>query len=165
MATKQATLEVRASSLGTWLNWRTLSIALLIAAIGVSGYLTYVKATNVQMECVSSGTFNCGVVQNSVYSELMGVPIAYFGLGLNLVLVGLLVLEPRIPALQEFGFLLYFGGLLFGTIFSVYLVYVQAAILEAYCPWCLTHEAIYFTLFPIALWRAWRYFGAGATAN
>jgi uncharacterized membrane protein len=131
----------------------------LVAAIGVSGYLTYVKATEVAMACGGNNTFNCGKVQNSSYSELFGVPIAYFGLGLNIVLISLLLLENRFTFLAENGFIFYAGGILFGTIFSVYLIYVQAALLEAYCPWCLTHEALYFGLFGVMLWRARSFFG------
>lgn len=50
-------------------NLRTLSLILVVGGLLVSGYLSYVKLTEVPMVCVGGGVFNCEVVQNSVYSK------------------------------------------------------------------------------------------------
>ncbi len=137
------------------LNARNLSFLVLIIAIGISGYLSWLKFENAQAVCVAGGAFDCGTVLNSAYSELADIPIAYLGLGTNLLVLALLLLEPRIPLLKNLGPALVFGIVLFAFLFSVWLVYVQAAIIEAYCPWCLTHEALITVLFGLSIWRLW----------
>lgn len=130
-----------------------LSLALLAAAIGVSGYLSYLKLSpGTQPACIVGGAFDCGTVLSSVYSELGGVPIAWLGLGTNGVILALLLLKPRVSFLSEYGTLLIFGVLLFAFMYSAYLVYLQAQVIRAYCPWCLTHEALIAALF--VLWSA-----------
>ena len=129
---------------------------LLAAAIGVSGYLSWLKVSGSDAVCVAGGAFDCGTVLNSRYSELFGIPIAWLGLATNLVVLTLLVLQNRVAFLQESGTLLIFGVLLFAFIYSVYLVYVQAFLIQAYCPWCLSHEALITVLFGIWTWKAVR---------
>src|SRR5690606_2382027 len=118
-----------------------ISLILVLIGIAVSGYLTYVKATDEPMVCIENGPFRCDVVQNSAYAELFGVPIAYLGLAVYLVIGALLLLQDRTEFLRENGMLLTFGVVLFAFIYSIYLVYVQGAILQSWCQWCLIHEA------------------------
>lgn len=131
-----------------------VAIVILIAAIGVSGYLSYLKLdTNQDAVCIASGTFDCGTVLNSAYSEMMGIPIAWLGLGTNFVMLGLLILEKQSGFFEVNAPALAFGVVLFAFLFSVYLVYVQAAIIKAYCPWCLSHEALITVLFIVMGFR------------
>ncbi|MCA9914499.1 MAG: hypothetical protein KC496_14195, partial [Anaerolineae bacterium] len=132
---------------------RNLSIVVLLLAIGVSGYLSYLKIDNTPSVCIQGDLFDCETVLNSIYSELAGISIAWLGLGLNLVVLSLLILEPRVGFLRENAKLLVFGLVLFAFLFSVYLVYVQAALIRAYCPWCLSHEALITILFGLSTWR------------
>lgn len=138
-------------------NARNLSLLVLVIAIGISGYLSWLKFDNVQAVCVAGGAFDCNTVLNSAYSELAGIPIAYLGLGTNFLIVALLLLEPRIPLIGQLGPVLIFGVVLFAFLFSVWLVYVQAAIIQSYCPWCLTHEALITALFGLSIWRLWNW--------
>ena len=142
----------RGFRISAWL----LSLITLAFAIGVSGYLSWLKFDDVEAVCVSGGAFDCGTVLNSVYSEIQGIPIAYLGLLTNLIVVGLLLLESRIGVLREYGPTLVFGVVLFAFVFSVYLVYIQAAVIVAYCPWCLTHEALIALLFGFSGWRLYK---------
>jgi uncharacterized membrane protein len=132
---------------------RTLSIILVVIGIAVSGYLSYVKLTEVPMQCVAGGLFNCEVVQNSAYSRMFGIPIAWLGLGTYLVIGALMLLEKRVAFLREYGLMLTFGVVLFASLYSWYLVYLQFAVLQALCPWCLLHEANITVLFIITLLR------------
>lgn len=135
------------------LTARNLSFLVLAAAILVSGYLSYLKISDTQAVCVEGEAFDCGVVLNSAYSELSGIPIAWLGLGTNLLVLALLLLENRIALLRQYGVMMIFGVVFFAFIYSVYLVYVQAALIRAYCPWCLTHEALITVLFGLSTWR------------
>jgi len=128
---------------------KNATFVLLALAIGVSGYLTYLKFSATEAVCVAGGAFDCGTVLNSVYSEIGGIPIAALGLATNLVVLALLLLENRVGFLREFGTLAVFGVLLFAFIYSVYLVYLQAFVIQAYCPWCLSHEALVTIMFGI----------------
>ena len=135
------------------LSARGISLIVLVAAIGISGYLSYLKISNTSAVCIAGGAFDCGTVLNSRYSELAGIPIAWLGLACNLIMTAVLLLEPRISALHSQGRVIVFGISLFTFLFSIFLVYVQAALIQAYCPWCLTHEALMFILFGASVWR------------
>lgn len=138
---------------GGRITLRHVQLLLVVVGIIVSGYLSYVKFTDEPMVCVAGGPFNCNVVQNSIYADFLGIPIAYFGLALYLVLGTLLIFENRADLLQTDGRLIVFGLSLFGWIYSMYLVYIQFFVLEALCPWCLTHEANFTIFFGIAIFR------------
>jgi uncharacterized membrane protein len=123
----------------------------------VSGYLSYIKLSDTPMACVE-GVFNCSAVQGSVYSEVFGVPIAVWGFLTNLLVLFLLLMEDRHPFFESNGLMLLFGVVFFEFIYSIYLVSIQAAVLEAYCPWCLTHEALVAVLFVLTSVRLKQYF-------
>lgn len=137
---------------------RNISLFVLFLAILVSGYLSYLKFdTSVHAVCVPGEIFDCGTVLNSIYSELMGVPIAWLGLTVNLVVFALLLLETRVGFLAQYSAPIIFGLLLFAFLYSVYLVYVQAFLITKYCPWCLSHEALITIVFALSVKRlmAW----------
>jgi len=132
------------------LSLRTVSLILVAVGLLVSGYLSYSTLTNTATVCIDNGSFSCEVVQRSVYSKLAGIPIAYLGFGIYVVLAVLLLLENRVPFLREYGITLIFGITLFSFMFSMWLVYVQAALLQAFCQWCLTHEITMTLLFIVS---------------
>lgn len=143
---------------------RIVAFASIVLGLLVSGYLTYVKATNVPMTCVEGGAFNCNVVQNSSYSMFFGVPIAYLGLATYIVLGALLLLEKRVAFLRENGPLLVFAIALFAWVYSMWLVYIQVAVLEALCPWCLAHEVNITVFFAVVSVQLWQHLRQGAEA-
>ncbi len=161
MTTQKESFEQDAAvQLRFQLNLRTLSLILVVAGLFVSGYLSYVKLTAVPMACVGGGVFNCEVVQNSVYSKLFGIPIAWLGFAVYIILGAILVLEDRAAFLREYGMTLFFGINLFAWLFSMWLVYVQFVLLQALCPWCLTHETIITVLFVVSVIRLKRMLSA-----
>jgi uncharacterized membrane protein len=95
-------------------------------------------------------------VTSSVYGKLAGIPIAYLGLATYLFIGAVLLLEKRLAILQEYGMMLLFGVTLFGFMYSIYLIYVQAAILKAFCVWCLGHEITITLLFILSSARLYR---------
>ena len=57
---------------------RRTSDALVLAGIGIAGYLTYVHYAGLQPICgISHG---CETVQTSSYASLLGIPVALLGL-------------------------------------------------------------------------------------
>ena len=131
----------------------TISLVLVIIGLGISGYLSYVKLTEVPTVCIGGGAFNCEVVQNSIYAKLFGIPIAYLGFLTYIVIGALLLLQNRIAFLQEYGVMLQFGIIIFAFLFSIWLVYLQAFQLKAFCTWCLSHEVTMTLLFLVTIPR------------
>lgn len=134
-------------------TWKYLALVFVAVGLFISAYLSYVDLTDSSAVCIEGGAFNCDLVQRSVYSELMGIKIAYLGLGVYLLLGAMLLLENRIPFLQTYGPMMVFGITLFGFLYSVWLIYVQAFRLEAFCPWCLGQEAAMTLLFIASIVR------------
>ena len=129
------------------------SLILVVIGLLISGYLSYVKLADIEVLCTEDGSFRCDVVQNSTYAEMFGIPVAYLGF-LSYVVIGLLlVLQERIAFLQENGIILTFGVVFVAFLFSMYLVYIQGVVLDAWCPWCLTHEVNITVLFAVTGWR------------
>ncbi len=134
---------------------RKLQFLLVIIGLIIAGYLSYLKLAAAPAACVEAGPFDCNVVLNSQYSELAGAPIAYLGFTVY-ALIGLVMLfERKHPFLELYGSLLIFGIGLFAWLFSMWLVYVQFFLLEALCPWCLSHEANFTLLFLTIAWRVY----------
>lgn len=126
-------------------------IQLLSVTVGllISGYLSYLKIADVRSVCLETGPFNCDVVLNSRYSELAGIPIAWLGFAIYVIIGVVLLLEVRNPVARQYGALIVFGLGLFAWMFSMWLVYVQVALLGALCPWCLSHEINFTILFAL----------------
>ncbi len=140
-------------------NIRTAQLLLVVFGLGVSGYLSYLKLTQAAAVCVD-GPFNCNVVLNSQYSELGNIPIAYLGFAVYAAIGLLTLLERRSAFFRQNAGLIVFGIALFAWLFSMWLVYVQAVLLQALCPWCLSHEANFTLLFLLISYRMYREFSA-----
>jgi uncharacterized membrane protein len=140
----------------SFITARNIQLVSVLFGLLVSGYLSYLKITDVPSVCIQGGPFNCSVVLNSVYSEFAGIPIAYLGF-LTYVIIGVVLLfENRVGFIQEYGRLIVFGVGLFAWMFSMWLVFVQFFLLQALCPWCLSHEANFTILFGFICYRLYK---------
>lgn len=148
-----APATVEKTGLPAWLNARNISIFFAVIALAVSGYLAYNEAFGGEVACIQAAGFDCDLVQSSAYSEIFGIKVAYTGLAANIVVLLMLIFEDRIELLRDNGPVLIFGILLFGMIFSIWLVYVQAVLLRSFCQWCLLHELAYLGLFIAGIFR------------
>lgn len=120
------------------------SLVLTIAGLGISGYLTYVHYGDLSPLC---GTGGCEKVQQSDYAIFAGIPIAMLGLlGYAAILGSLFV-----PG--DAGRLAFLGLTIAGFGFSVYLVYLQLAVIDAVCQWCIASEVVMTGLCALALVR------------
>ena len=135
---------------------RHIQLFSVVFGLLVSGYLSYLKITDVPSVCIEDGPFNCNVVLNSVYSELAGIPIAYLGFFVYVIIGLVLLFENRIIFFQEYGKLITFGVGLFAWLFSMWLVFVQFFLLQALCPWCLSHETNFTILFGLICYRLYK---------
>jgi uncharacterized membrane protein len=121
------------------------AVALLaLIGAGIGGYLTYTHFRGTPPVCFTSG---CGVVQNSRWSELFGIPVALLGLLAYLSIVATTLV--RHPLSKQVGATIALTALGF----NAYLLYVQAHLIGRYCTWCVSNEIVSAVLAPIAI--AW----------
>lgn len=121
---------------------------LALVGVGIASYLTYVRYSGTAIACTTGG---CEKVQSSSYAELAGVPVAVIGLvGYVLILVTAFF-AGEVAALAAAA--LTVGGFAF----CVYLVYVQLAVIDAICQWCIASDVVMLLLLVVALLRLWPY--------
>ena len=127
--------------------------SLALAAIGilVSIYMTIFKLTQNESMCLGIG--GCSVVNNSIYSAVYGIPVAVVGICGYAIICAALLLQSRISFLQLDGILLVFGLALAGFLFTLYLVYVEVALIHALCPFCVTSQVSMTLLFILSVIR------------
>jgi len=126
-----------------WLEFATPVLAVL--GLGVAGYLAYVETQSVSAVCGPVG--DCNAVQSSAYARLFGVlPVGVLGVaGYVLILAAWTWKRFRSDRLVGYASRLIFGMAFFGTLFSLYLTYLEPFVIKAVCAWCLT-SAILITL-------------------
>lgn len=132
-----------------WLN-RAL-IALLVVGVLVSIYMTVYKISGNEGMCLGSG--DCSTVNASRFSEVNGIPVAVIGIAGYLAILGVILLENRNSFLKQNGSLLIFGLSLGGFLFTIWLVYVELALLKAICPFCVTSQVAMTLIFILAVIR------------
>jgi len=128
-----------------------LSLALAILGLLVSIYMTIFKLTENPNMCLGNG--GCSTVNNSKYAEIYGIPVAVVGMGGYLVILLLLLFERRVSFLAENGTLVVFGLALIGFLFTLYLIYVELALIHALCPFCVTSQVTMTILFILSIIR------------
>ena len=132
---------------------RLSQLALILTILGllVSIYMTIFKITNNTKMCI--GSHGCSIVNSSRYSEVNGIPVAVLGVVGYAAILAVLLLERRPGFFQQNGTLLFFGLSLTGFLFTLYLIFVEVALIMAYCPFCLTSQAAMTLIFIISVIR------------
>jgi len=128
-----------------WTGARELGIAvpvLAIVGIIVAGYLTYVETSGTLAVCGPVG--DCNAVQQSSYARLFGVvPVGLLGLvGYVIVIAGWLAARSGREPITDWARLVVFGVAFTGTIFSIYLTFLEPFVIGATCAWCLTSSIV-----------------------
>lgn len=128
-----------------------LAIALAIIGLLVAIYMSIYKITSNDSMCIGSG--DCKTVNASRYAEVNGIPVAFLGVAGYAAILALLLLERRIPFLEQNGSLIFFGLSLTGFLFTLYLIFVEVALIKAYCPFCLTSQTAMTLIFILSVIR------------
>ncbi|UCD23583.1 MAG: vitamin K epoxide reductase family protein, partial [Gemmatimonadota bacterium] len=112
-------------------------LAVALVGLVVAGYLTYVEISGATAVCGPVG--DCNTVQQSRYANLFGlVPVGLLGLlGYILIVIAWLVWATKPAALQDHAILAIAGISLVGTLFSIYLTFLEPFVIGATCAWCL----------------------------
>lgn len=108
------------------------NVLLILSTIGIliSAYLLYAKLTDNPLIC--GGSHGCDAVQKSRYSTLLGMPLGFWGMGyyFTLFVAFYITTTRKINIFRIF-------MLVWGLLFSLYLTYLEAFVIKAYCLWCL----------------------------
>jgi uncharacterized membrane protein len=115
---------------------------LCILGLGVAGYLAYVETTNTEAVCGPVG--DCNTVQQSEYARVFGIlPIGVLGLlGYLVILVAWFTRLRSKSILADYGTLAMLAMTVLGTIFSIYLTFLEPFVIGATCAWCLSSAVI-----------------------
>jgi uncharacterized membrane protein len=127
------------------------SIALVVIGLFVSIYMTIYKVSGNEGMCLGSG--DCSTVNASRFSEINGIPVAVVGILGYVAILAVHFFENRNSFFRKNGTLLIFGMSLTGFIFTMWLVYVELALLNALCPFCVTSQVAMTLIFIIAIVR------------
>jgi uncharacterized membrane protein len=131
---------------------RLLRAAVAIVALAgtaIAGYLTYVHYQPDALICTASG--GCETVQDSDYATLLGIPVALLGLCAYVVVLVLVAWDSEPARLGAAMIALSAVG------FAVYLVSLQAFVIDAWCVWCLSNDLVIVPLLAIlTVWRVLR---------
>jgi uncharacterized membrane protein len=128
-----------------------ISIALALLGLAVSIYMTIFKLTDNERMCLGNG--GCSKINSSAYAEVYGIPVAVVGIGGYAVIAALVFMEDRNKFLKQNGTMLVFGLTLIGFLFTLYLVYVELALIKALCPFCVTSQITMTILFILSIIR------------
>ncbi len=92
---------------------------------------------------VQCGVSDCGTVQASRYAWVGPVPVSAIGLAGYLALFALALagLQPGLARSRLVAGLL-FGGALGGVLFSAYLTYLEAVVIQAWCQYCVASAVL-----------------------
>jgi uncharacterized membrane protein len=145
------TTKDTASHLTGPIDWRLwLMRVLALAGIGVSAYLTWTHLAHQSVACGQSQ--DCDIVQQSVYSEIAGIPVALLGLMAYSALLALMLLRGRVPEhWDSYIPLAIFGISLVGMLYSAYLTYLELFVIYAICRWCVSSAFIITAIFVLSL--------------
>jgi uncharacterized membrane protein/thiol-disulfide isomerase/thioredoxin len=151
------TTQPAPTTLPAWHAW-AIPLLCLIGG-GVAGYLAYVETSNVAAVCGPVG--DCNTVQQSEYARLFGIlPVGVLGMvGYVLMLFAWLAGHYGSGTTAARAWLALFAMALLGTLFSIYLTFLEPFVIGASCAWCLTSSVVMTAL----LWlshapakRAWQ---------
>jgi uncharacterized membrane protein len=99
------------------------------------------------------GLGDCWAVNISEYSKVFGIPVAVLGILAYCILLILMVPNflPRFsPVLKD---QLAFGAAFTGFIYSIYLTYLEIAVIKALCPFCVISAVMMTVVFISTLFR------------
>lgn len=128
------------------MNKRMVIAALALVGAFVATYLTLYKVGALgELSCTIG---SCTTVQSSRWATFLGLPVAAWGVGfyLSVFAVTIVGLQERFADSRPIAlFLVASSG--FGTVFSLWLTYLEAFVIRAWCQWCVVSALIVVGIF------------------
>lgn len=135
---------------------RLKQIIIFLAVFGllVSVYMTVYSFTANDNMCI--GSKDCSIVNASRYSKINGIPVALIGVVGYAAIIGIHWLERRNGFFESNGSMILFGISLVGFLFTLWLVYVEIALIKALCPFCIASQIAMALIFILSVVRVAR---------
>ena len=135
-------------------KWKHAIVSLSVVGFFDTSYLTYSHFKSQILSCFGHTIVNgCQVVTESIYSTVLGVPIALVGLGYYTFIIVAALLSYK----RKFNFLL--NSILpitaLAVLFSLRLTYLQIAVINYICYYCILSAALSVILFGIS-WKIYK---------
>jgi uncharacterized membrane protein len=105
-----------------------------LAGVAVAGYRTWVHYQPGSLICTGGG--GCETVQESDYAVIAGIPVALLGLLAYVAVLALTAVDS--PTTRLVTAVIAIGGLGF----AIYLIVLQAVVIDAWCVWCLVNDVV-----------------------
>jgi uncharacterized membrane protein len=122
-----------------------------MAGVAVASYLTWVALWG-HGEPVCTGIGNCRLVQQSEYARVAGIPVALLGLAMYAVVFAIAALRLARPTLAPRMLAVWtFALSLGGVVYSAYLTWLELAVIDAVCEWCVVSTVLVAMLFACSL--------------
>lgn len=122
-------------------------LAIAVVGLIVSGYLLALYTTGTPIPCGLHGA--CEVVRNSSYASFFGIPTPAFGVIFYLILVVLAEMwQPKAGA--RYRWALWITATI-GVSVSVFLTYIEAFVIHAWCRWCVVSALLTVAAFVVVL--------------
>jgi uncharacterized membrane protein len=128
------------------LNTKWLVPALLsVGGMGIDFILFYNKISYTSTACPLGGS--CDLVNNSVFSEIFGIPVSAFGIlsFAFFLVVSLAAWHKMVEEKMAWMAMAIVSGL--SLLGALYFVYLMVFVLEAICTWCVFSHLILLTIF------------------
>jgi uncharacterized membrane protein len=146
------TAEIKRESRLDWMlaGW-WFEIVFAMIGFADSVYLMWLKMSGGLAAC--GGIGDCESVNASIYSQINGIPVALLGAGAYTAILLFLFLESRDDFIGDWSPMIVFGLSLTGTLYSIYLTYIEIAVLKAICPYCVVSAIAILIIFVISIAR------------
>lgn len=131
-----------------WRVWA--SLALSLAGLGISIYLTIGHFAKLTLTCPDTGIVNCEKVTTSGESYFLHIPVALLGLAFYVVMVAInspWAWRAADRRLHLARLVLICGGMAF----ALWLISAEALIIHNICLWCTSVHVVTFCLFVLIL--------------
>jgi uncharacterized membrane protein len=124
-----------------WIAQRNSIPWVALLGLFVAAYLTYVETQSVKAICGPIG--DCNAVQSSSYARVWGIlPVGVLGVFGYIAILAAWWIGRNKWVFSTYWPIALFGMALFGTIFSVYLTYLELYVIKAVCIWCISSAVI-----------------------
>ena len=149
-------MMIHRGDLGSGPVW--LVPVLSIIGIAVSAYLGFVETSGAEAVCGPVG--DCNTVQQSQYATIFGIHVGILGIIGYAALLGFWILS-RVGTgtAADVGVVASSAIAAGGTVFSIYLTFLEPFVIGATCMWCLTSAVSIAALFWVTAsdgWSAYR---------
>lgn len=128
---------------------RLILVALSLFGIAVMGYLTTLHDKDGPSVCDLNAKLSCSAVNNSEYSELLGIPVSYLGLGFFLVILGIALFKYTEQSLKA---VIFMSIAFLGP--GLYLTSLEVFVIGSICLFCELSKVLVLTIAITAIFSA-----------